>query len=325
MMFKNSPQKKLPASESIDSLDVLASIWILSCNDENPIMTYKGLENRLNVPLTNIREIVQKRRELFRPGVSKRRLEEWKEKMLENTLSRNYVPSYIRSIQDADERKKEVRSLSVDDVFRNQFRTEENVEKASLEVLNWGLGHIDRSRKARTEAHEERVKRWSNIRLPLLSTLVALVAVMSSCFSQYQNVKIQQQNIAFQEASTKEQEKLKAYEIELKPLQESYAALVNALEESKRAVIEKSRNGFHSNFNTARKSYYVVELYLESDAEKISNELTEIQKLCTDYLYYQTPPRNLGDSFSFILEFSKHLESIRKIFIENIGKRKTLQ
>ena len=46
-------------------------------------------------------------------------------------------------------------SGSVDDVFRSQFRTEKDALPSSLEVLSWGLQHIERLRKANLEAREE--------------------------------------------------------------------------------------------------------------------------------------------------------------------------
>jgi hypothetical protein len=45
-------------------------------------------------------------------------------------------------------------------VFRSQFRVEDNAPRATLEVIDWGLQHIDRLRKASYEAKDKSAKSW---------------------------------------------------------------------------------------------------------------------------------------------------------------------
>jgi hypothetical protein len=71
-------------TQDVDDLDILSATWILSCNDENPILTYKGVSTRLKVADTSyVKSLVLSRRELFRPGIPCSRLEIWKAKMKE--------------------------------------------------------------------------------------------------------------------------------------------------------------------------------------------------------------------------------------------------
>ena len=75
-----------------DDLDILSAIWILSCNDENPILTYKGITTRLGLPdKFDARTLIRSRSELFRPGTLNSRLDAWK-KLMKSGKSR---PAWI--------------------------------------------------------------------------------------------------------------------------------------------------------------------------------------------------------------------------------------
>jgi len=59
---------------------VLSACWILSCNDENPIITYRGITHRLNLSESfDVRSFIQEHGELFRQGVSQVRLDALKD------------------------------------------------------------------------------------------------------------------------------------------------------------------------------------------------------------------------------------------------------
>lgn len=168
-----------------DDLDILSAVWILSCNDENSSITYEGVKFRLGLPAGyNIRSLIDSRGELFRKNVPLKHLEEWKTKMLEG----KHLPSWIKDIRDIPEREQVIKSLTVDDVFRNQFRAEYNAAKAPVEILDWGLQHISRLRTAKIENRETRFKICSTIWIPLFSMFVALSAVISSYFLQKENL-----------------------------------------------------------------------------------------------------------------------------------------
>ena len=67
-----------------DDLDLLSAIWILASNDDNPLITYRGLTFRLGLPNSfDVRAIVRSRPEMFRPGVLPSRLEKWKVQLRE--------------------------------------------------------------------------------------------------------------------------------------------------------------------------------------------------------------------------------------------------
>jgi hypothetical protein len=138
-----------------DEFAILSAMWILSCNDEIPIMTYESIRYRLGLNKEfQLKEMVRKHGELFRRGVPSDRLARWKSDMLINRHS----PGWLKEIDNREERNEAINSLTIDDVFRNQFRVEDKAPKVSMEVIDWGLQHIDRLRKAKLEAREQFAK-----------------------------------------------------------------------------------------------------------------------------------------------------------------------
>ena len=108
------------AVEKPDDLDILSAIWILSCNDEDGVMTYRGTAYRLGIDESAARRIVRSRTELFRPGVPQFWLDEWKESI----KSRKWLPSWYVAITDTQERAAALESIKANDAFRNQFRAD---------------------------------------------------------------------------------------------------------------------------------------------------------------------------------------------------------
>src|SRR6266498_380486 len=140
-----------------DVFDVLSASWVMACNDENPIITYEGIRHRLDLDSAfDIRGLIRSRGDLFRRGVSERRLVAWKQDM----LAGKRLPGWIRDIDEQELRRRTIEQFTSDDVFRCQFRTEDGAPKASLEVIGWGLQHIDRLRRAHYEARETTAKSW---------------------------------------------------------------------------------------------------------------------------------------------------------------------
>jgi hypothetical protein len=141
---------------SVDKYAVLSAIWILACNDDIPSMTYRGLQTRLNLPDSfDVRFLVRQHGELFRQRIPASWLEEWKGQM----KSGHQVPSWIRE-KKGDERIALIDSLTRDDGFRSQFRTDPNAPRTDVAVIEWGLSHIERLRKAEAEAREATAKSW---------------------------------------------------------------------------------------------------------------------------------------------------------------------
>jgi len=139
-----------------DELDLLSAIWILASNDENHIISYEGVRHRLALPAhVDIKEMVRRRPELFRPAASPAELNEWKVKMRDG----KFLSSWIRALPNG-EKTRAIESLSVEDVFRSQFRAHRGSERSPIEIISWGLNHLDRLRKAKLEAREVTAKSW---------------------------------------------------------------------------------------------------------------------------------------------------------------------
>jgi hypothetical protein len=136
-------------SDLVEDLDIVSAIWILACNDEISLMTYNGIRDRLGLPDDyDVAPSIRKRAELFRPGAGQRQLDAWKSEMRQN----RHRPGWIRRLPDEAARLAAIEALTPKNVFRSQFRTIENSERSALPVIQWGLEHIDRLRKARVEA-----------------------------------------------------------------------------------------------------------------------------------------------------------------------------
>ncbi|MBI5190470.1 MAG: hypothetical protein HZA22_07325 [Nitrospirae bacterium] len=92
-----------------DELDILSAVWILSCNDENPIITYEGIKHRLDLsPDFKIEELIHCRGELFRRKIPTRPLEVWKQEMREG----KHIPSWIADIENETERQEKIDSIT---------------------------------------------------------------------------------------------------------------------------------------------------------------------------------------------------------------------
>ena len=163
-------------------VDVLSATWVFSCNDENPIITYKGISHRLNLsPSFDVKDLVRSRGDLFRSGVRHGRLEAWKQEMLAD----RHVPRWIREITDEPLRKRTIDALTEDDVFRSQFRAGSGAPPSPIEIINWGLEHIERLRKANYEQRDKSAKTYQQylttvaIFLPILTTFAALYSTQS--------------------------------------------------------------------------------------------------------------------------------------------------
>lgn len=150
-------KKKRDTIGEPDEFDIVSAIWVMASNDETPMITYEGIRYRMRLSDTfDVRALVRKRPDLFRQGASKSRLENWKNDM----RSGKRLPSWIRDIENEQDRRARIDSLTTGDMFRSQFRTEADAPRSSIEVIDWGLQHIDRLRKARVEALETRYTSW---------------------------------------------------------------------------------------------------------------------------------------------------------------------
>lgn len=159
-----------------DEFDVLSAMWILACLDNNPTMTYNSIRHRLNLPDTHdLQNIVYKHGELFRRRIPPRRLEGWKAEMLTNPSSR---PSWVRELTDEPSQLAAIDALTVDDGFRSQFRSERGAPPSSIEIIDWGLQHIERLRKASSETRTQSIQRWQLWSVILLSIVNIVVTIV---------------------------------------------------------------------------------------------------------------------------------------------------
>lgn len=169
-------KQKRPNLNKPEDFDTLCSIWIIACNDENPIITYEGITYRLNLPdKYDIRGLVKCHGELFRRSVPKRRLDEWKIEMRQN----RHLPSWIRD-EEPTKRPELIEALSPDDVFRSQFRAENDAPKSSIEIVDWGLRHIERLKDAQLEAREGIAKSWQMWLVFIVGLLNIFATVISA-------------------------------------------------------------------------------------------------------------------------------------------------
>jgi hypothetical protein len=161
-------------------LDKISAIWMLCCNDSNPIITYRGVAYRLGWGIdtdaeTEVKNLVKSRGELFSIVIDKNWLEDWKQWVING----KHWPQWIRDNQEEDiARSVIVNNLSQVDVFRCQLRTFSRKDPCTPEQIQLGLEHLDRLRKAVAESREESLRRWSSLVVPIAVPLMALVATI---------------------------------------------------------------------------------------------------------------------------------------------------
>lgn len=144
-------------ASDLEKLDLISAVWILASNDENHLITYEGIRERLGLDKDfDVIGLVCSRRELFRPGAPLSELEEWRSAMRNNSR----LPTWIKVIPDDAERLKAIDGLSQEDVFRSQFRANRGSSKSDVQIVSWGLEHIDRLRKSKIASWEASAKSW---------------------------------------------------------------------------------------------------------------------------------------------------------------------
>lgn len=163
-----------------DEFAILTATWILASNDENPLMTYKGINYRLDLKTDyDVKRLIKSRGELFRRGVQDFRLKEWKTEMLQSHMKR---PLWIRELGDEHAQHEAINSLTPNDVFRSQFRAYSGAEKSSIEIIDWGLQHIERLRKASMESKEQYAKS-KEVRWVLGISIISLIVSALNLFA----------------------------------------------------------------------------------------------------------------------------------------------
>jgi hypothetical protein len=251
-----------------DDLDILSGIWIMSCNDDNPIMTYKSIAQRLNLPDTyDVKAVVRSRPELFRPGILNSRLNAWKD-LMRSGKSR---PNWIVEIHDQTQQRKAIDQLTRDDVFRNQFRVGDGAGKCDIEVIDWGLQHIERLRKAAAEEREARSRKWTSIIIPLASLFVAAVSVVGTVWVQWH--------------STNEQQAAKHYEVEFAPKQRAYSSFMVAFDSAVTAVGARDQQDFAKQVLQMESAFFSLEPFLKKENRAdLRVQYLELVALCNSQM-----------------------------------------
>src|SRR5215203_1922782 len=179
-------QKRVVTLAKADDYDTLAAIWVLACNDDDPIITYRGLIRRLGpdtpYDIDDIEVIVASRPELFRRGgVSDNRFDRWKEKM--SNKPRQALPSWLRDMERESDRKDAIEKLTPEHVFRSQFRVKEDAPPSEIDIIDWGLQHIERIRQARVEASSELATKqqfYLVLAVSILNIIVTFIATIAT-------------------------------------------------------------------------------------------------------------------------------------------------
>ena len=84
-----------------------------------------------------------------------------------------------------------IRQLGPSDAFRNQFRAGRDLPQCELAVIACGLQHIERVRKANSDAREAKLRRWTTVVIPILSLLVALASIGATIYMKDRTLQTQ--------------------------------------------------------------------------------------------------------------------------------------
>ncbi|HET6232774.1 MAG TPA: hypothetical protein VFE05_22050 [Longimicrobiaceae bacterium] len=261
--FRRNAAPKTETFEAVEEYGRLAAIWVLSCNDENPAMSYLGIMHRVGLPNRAAAEaLVHARPELFRKRLPAPRLEAWKTEMMQNKR----LPRWLRE-KEEKERKEIIAALTPEDFFRNQFRTAPDAPVTSVELLDWGLEHIDRLRKAAVDAADEHFKRVQTFVIPMLSTAVAVAAVASGCWQQQQQAAAGVQ--------------LKKYELSYGPRQQAYREFMQAATMASSSATAQNRPGVADASRNMEVAFYGLEPFLsEQERSTVWNEFAVLSIDC---------------------------------------------
>ncbi len=262
----------------------------MSCNDDNSQITYQGIKHRLGLRDDfDVKALVQSRSELFRKQTTSIQLNSWKSDM----LNRERIPSFIQEIEDLNLRTETINALTITDVFRSQFRAEAGSPRSKIQIIEWGLQHIDRLRKSELESKQERTRFLTSVWIPVFSTVVAIIAVVSSFYVQYTN--------------NKNQTFLKNYEIELRPKQDGYSNYMKSISQAYYYAQANNTEQMTQSLDKAENSYYIIEPFLTSyDRNRIWGQFQQFSGLCYTVMLsdsIRNKPQKSFDSFLWFKQF----------------------
>ena len=269
------------------------TLWILSCNDTVPQMTIQGILNRTtDFTKEEIESAINKHPELFQRHIPKKQLNNWKELMKKGTKR----PKWIAANKDKNE---VIDKLTVDDLFRNRFRTSIESPPVKVDKLQWGLNHLSHIYSLEIKQKESTNQWWKFILLPLLSILLTALTITLNYVNQQKNFEFEKEKYEkntiqpiyadFMEALNKAQFAIidndkKITAAEIAKLNNLVAQLYPYFEEEKVKELNDKVNDYGFSLFSVIKNNYADTLLLEKIANQYVDLRTEMTDLVKDEL-----------------------------------------
>lgn len=296
------------SQKNIDEYGILPVLWILVCNHEIPFLLYSSAKIRLNLPKAfDLKKLVKKHGELFLQNCSPSDLEIWKTEMLNG----KNLPIGIKEIKDDNEKKTKITLLKPSDIFSFQFRSDLNAPPSDLKIIDWGLEYIEKIRKAELEKRNTNLNLFKERVIPLSTTLVALVALLTSYW--IQSASIESQEI-LKKYELDSQEKLKKYEISFNQRNESYVLIMKSFELVTESVESGNKINFQTNLAQLESSYYKIRPFLTMEAQY------NFSRTLKDFSSYMKELFNEGASKNFPVRDEVRYKVFKNYFEETLYK-----
>lgn len=248
----------------IDERAFLSTIWILSCTDKIPQMTYRGIRERVDTNLSDdqIKSVIDKRVELFREGIPTVQLNRWKDEMKSGKNRASWIANSPRN-----EQENIIDSLNKKDIFRNRFRNKLDSGPTPVNIIEWGLNHIEDMYKLQSERSEGRKQSIISIWIPLISLLIAGLSIYTSYSTN--NSKI-------------EAEKFKT---RLTYKQKGYSKFMTDFTTVTTATVDRNKDELFTALQGINQSYYEIEPFIpSSQREDIYQQFLNFQGISTLYV-----------------------------------------
>jgi hypothetical protein len=276
-----------------DDLDVTSAIWMLSCNDADSIITYRGIAHRLRLydwDVERIKQVVRGRAELFSPVVSSRWFHDWKTWVKQG----GHYPGWVLDVGGKADRDKAIDDLTTQDVFRCQFRndnrspgiTDPCVPTCTPDQVKLGIELIDRLRKARIEAREERLKLITTVAIPLVALVLTSTVAVSSAVVSYLTLK-SSRRIARQTADlTRYDEIVKLWDLSTRMRGDAYESVFNSMQSAIDAAAAGKKQKTAKGLNDVRSDFYRLEIVLDgADARRqLWSDYDKLMQICSQAL-----------------------------------------
>lgn len=255
--------------------DKLISIWTFSCVTSNPKIAYESLVYRYDFQtIDEAKNLVKTFKEMFLPGIITSELESIKAQFqTENAKDDkvNDLPAWLINKGDAATREPIIQALDKDSFFSSQVRFSDTIPPSSVEVLKWGIEHIERFRKEKKEKQEKRKKDIKEMWLPVASVVLSLFAVSIAGLVPYWTAGKQEKLQADLINSQKELQKahidhekiLKYSELQVSSKQAGYSIFMKYLDDSYNNAAKNDSEALMNSLYQAELAYYDLEQFLK--------------------------------------------------------------